>query len=146
MTVSNKKFSTIKIVFLSALLLSVSIGFSQNEKHPIDINNEQCHDNSTPTTNSAVECESEALKAWENEMKTYLNLLKEKHAVIDTTLLQKAQEHWFAFYTTDTAIYNSYLNHLYQGGTLSRIAVITYKKATMRERALDLKAFYTDLN
>lgn len=144
MGVLNKK-NIVLIVTLFLMLFSVNFVFSQNEKHSIDIENTKCHDNSIPTTNAAIKCESEALKAWETEMGTYLTLLKEKNTIIDTMSLQEVQKKWWSFYNADLALYESYLLKLYKGGTQSRVAILTHKKEAIRKRMLSLKAFYEDL-
>jgi len=134
-----------KIVVLMLTLFTVSITFSQNEKHPIDIKSAQCHENSIPTTNAAMQCENIALKAWQTEMNNYLELLKEKNELINVALLLDTQEKWNAFNKADVAFYSSHSQQLYQSGTLGRVAIITYRKEIIRKRALYLKAFYEDL-
>ena len=141
----NMKVSNKKIVVLTLILFTVSFAFSQNEKHPIDIKNIQCHENSIPTTHAAMQCEDEALKAWQTEMNFYLEKLKEKSELINVALLLDAQEKWHAFHKADVALYASYLQQLYQGGTLGRVAIITYEKKLIRKRTLHLQGFYEDL-
>jgi len=144
MRVSNK-LTYFKIAILFSMLFSASNVFSQNEKHSIDIQNTQCQENSIPTTNAAMQCENEALKAWQTEMNNYLELIKEKSELIDVALLLDTQEKWDVFHNADVALYGSYLQKLYQGGTLVRVAIITYEKELVRKRALHLQAFYEDL-
>lgn len=127
------------------LFFSVSTVFAQKETHTIDIKNKQCHENAIPTTSAAMLCENNALVASEKEMNSYLKLLKKKEKQIDIALLNESQKKWSEFYKVDVALYNSYLNKLYKGGTLSRVATITYKKERMRKRALSLKYFFEDL-
>ncbi len=127
------------------LLFSMSTVFAQKPTHPIDVKNKQCHENSIPTTSAALSCENNALIAWEKEMNTYLERLKKKSKQLDIVLLIKTQKKWKEFFNADIAVHSSYISKLYEGGTLSRVAIITYKKEEMKKRALNLKHFFENL-
>ncbi|WP_347173742.1 lysozyme inhibitor LprI family protein [Polaribacter uvawellassae] len=133
-----------RLVYLF-LFFSMSTIFAQKSTHPIDIKNKQCHENAIPTTKAAMNCENEALISWNNEMKNYLELLKKKNKQIDIVLLEKSQKKWSDFYKTDVALQYSYLDRLYDGGTMSRIVKWTYRKEEVRKRALKLKHLFENL-
>ena len=131
--------------FLLFLFFTVQLTFAQKATHPIDVKNKQCHENSIPTTSAAMTCENNALTAWGKEMNAYLERLKKKSKQLDVVLLEESQKKWQKFFNSDIVVYNSYLGKLYEGGTLSRVAILTYRKKGMRKRALDLKHFFEDL-
>lgn len=134
-----------KISAVCFLFFSISIAFAQKSMHPIDVMNRQCRETSIPTTSAAMECEKSALTAWEIEMNTYLERLKKKREQLDIALLEESQRKWEAFFNADIAVYNSYLNKLYKGGTLSRVAILRYRKERVRKRTFDLEHFFEDL-
>lgn len=59
-------------------LFSVLSVFAQKVDYKIDIENKLCHENSTPTTSSAIKCERKALEAWQKEMNLYLARIKKR--------------------------------------------------------------------
>ena len=132
-------------IFLFFLFITTQLTFSQRAAHPIDVKNKQCHKNALPTTNASMSCESNALKAWKKEMDMYLEHIKKKSEQVDIASFEISQKKWQEFFKAEVVVYNSYLNKLYKGGTLSRVASLTYKKEKMRKRTLELKYFFENL-
>ena len=127
------------------VLITMSNVFAQKLIHPIDIKNKECHENSIPTTLSAIKCENEALVSWNVEMSNYFKTLKEKGKQFDLGLLEKSQKKWAEYYKADLALQYSYLDKLFDGGTMSRVVKLTYRKEATRKRALELKDFLDKL-
>ena len=125
--------------------LSMPTIFAQKLVHPIDIKNKRCHENSIPTTFSAIKCENEALVSWNTEMNNYLKTLRKKTKQFNLELLERSQKKWLEFYKEDVALQYSYLDKLFKGGTMSRIVKMTYRKEATRKRALELKMFLDKL-
>lgn len=132
-------------LLLFLLTFSISTVFAQKSTHTIDIENKKCHKNAIPTTKAAIECERKALLAWEKEMNIFLNRLRSKGDQFDVVSLNASQKKWNDFFEADVVLYNSYLYKLYEGGTLSRVAILTYQKEQMRKRVLVLKSFFENL-
>ena len=135
-----------KNVLLLLLFLSTSFyGFSQEENHPIDIENSKCLETAVPTTIGSIQCEQKALKAWKVELTNVLNLIKSKPTFIDIALLEKTQKKWETFHKSDVAFYYSYYQKSYQGGSLAMAAAGSYEKRQLRKRVLFLLDFYNEL-
>ena len=134
-----------KNVILSLALLLAINSFSQDSKHPIDVQNANCHDTAVPTTLGSINCELEAVKAWKVEMDSILLLLKAKEDLLDIALLEETQVKWVAFHESNVQFYHSYYQMSYQGGTMARVATVSYEKQQLRERTLYLKDFYEEL-
>ena len=115
------------------LFFSTQLTFSQKATHPIDAKNKQCRENAIPTTSATMSCENNALKAWGKEMNMYLEHIKKKSKQLDIVSLEISQKKWHEFFNADIVVYKSYLNKLYKGGTLSRVALLTYRKNGIRK-------------
>ncbi len=132
------------ILFL-LFFLSTLLSFSQENKHPIDIENSNCIENAVPTTIGSIKCEQAALASWKTELDTILKKLKANPTLLDVTLLDETQSKWLAFHKADVKFYESYYQIHYQGGTMAKAAALSYEKRHLRERVLYLLDLYEEL-
>ena len=132
------------LILCVALLMAVDC-LSQDGKHPIDIQNAKCLDTALPTTIGSINCELEAVKAWKAEIESILLLLKSKPDLLDIAMLEETQDKWLSFHESNVKFYHSHFQMTYQGGTMARVAAVSYEKQQLRERALYLKYFYDEL-
>ena len=135
-----------KYIMLTILMLQCFAGFAQQDLHPIDIKYINCIEQAVPTTIGSINCEKEALKAWEAEMDTVLQLLKVNHELLDVGLLEETQDKWLAFHKKQIQFYYSYYQIQYQGGTMARVAALSYEKRHLRERVLFLQELYEEIS
>ncbi|WP_340074596.1 lysozyme inhibitor LprI family protein [Leptobacterium sp. I13] len=110
--------------------------------HAIDIQNQKCHENSIPTTQAAIACETVAVEAWEQALYAYHKLLSDELSATGQKILNDTQKQWEAYFKEELAFYGMYYNELYEGGTLMRLALITKKKELLKARAVQLKNDY----
>ncbi|MCH2193577.1 lysozyme inhibitor LprI family protein [Kordia sp.] len=129
-----------KIVLFFAMLLT-NFCFGQQTAAIIDQENRKCVENTTPTTKGSVECEKEALAAWEKLMNEVLLQLKANSKNTAVNLLFDSQTHWVKFQKEDLAYYKAFYHKLYEGGTVTMVAVATHEKQQFRERTLYLLSF-----
>ncbi len=135
-----------KKTWLLLLFFTISFySFSQEKKHPIDVENSKCLQNAVPTTIGSIQCEQKALKAWKLELIKVLNQIKAKSSHLDVALFEETQKKWEAFHKSDVSFYHSYYRKNYQGGSLAMAAAASYEKRQLRERVLYLVAFYEEL-
>ena len=124
----------------------ISFFFTFSGQAQIDIDsieriNKMCHEDGPQTTASAMGCEKSARELWNVEINKYLKRL-EKEDLVDAKLLAQQQEAWLNFYTTSVKLQSSFLSNYYQGGTMAWVAIETFKKRKVKERAIDLAQFY----
>lgn len=132
-------------VLLLLFLLFVSNSFSQEKSHRIDRENSKCLENAVPTTMGSIQCEQQALDAWKIELKKVITKIKSKPQLLDVALFQEMQTAWETFHKSSVSFYHSYYQKHYQGGTLARVAAITYEKRNVRKRVLYLLDFFDNL-
>ena len=135
-----------KIIILSLVLLIGAQSFGQDQIHPIDRENNRCIENTTPTTIGSINCEKEALDAWQSEMEIVLQRLRENPELLDVTLLEASQTTWNTFHKAEVNMYYSYYQKNYQGGTMARAAALSFEKRHLRERVLYLIDLHEELN
>lgn len=133
-----------KIIFLIAVF-TISINYAQQTATIIDQENRRCLESVTPATISTVECEKEALAAWEKLMNEVLLQLKEHPEQASANLLFDSQTHWVKFQKADLAYYAAFYRKLYEGGTMTLAAIATHEKQQFRERTLYLLEFLETL-
>lgn len=134
-----------KYVMNIMFLLQVLPCIAQEDKHPIDIQNHACIEQAVPTTIGSINCEKEALQAWEAELETVIALLKADPKLLDIELLEETQVNWRTFHEKQIQFYYSYYQIQYQGGTMARAATLTFEKRHLRERVLYLKELYEEI-
>jgi uncharacterized protein YecT (DUF1311 family) len=135
-----KKFAFFIIFF------SILHSFSQENSHPINIENGKCLENAVPTTIGSIKCEQAALASWKTELGTILKKLKTDPTLLNITLLEEAQSKWLAFHKSNVKFYYSYYQIHYQGGSMARAAAVSYEKRHLRERVLYLLELYKELH
>lgn len=127
-----------KIIFLSLVLFIGMQSFGQDQMHPIDVKNKRCIEVATPTTIGTINCEKEALDAWQAEMEIVMQRLQTNPELLDTDLLDESQTTWEAFHKAQVNMYYSYYQKNYQGGTMARAAALSFEKRHLRDRVLYL--------
>ena len=80
-----------KNLFLSLVFLVTISSYGQDQKHSIDIENNRCIEQATPTTIGSINCEKQALEAWQAEMETVLQKLQSNPKLLDVALLEASQ-------------------------------------------------------
>lgn len=139
----NNNHSIVRLVLaIGCISFFFSInGYAQIDIESINSINKKCHEDGPPTTATSMNCEKSATEMWNTEIKTYLELL-EKEELVSAELLAQQQKAWLNFYTTSVKLQSSYLGNYYEGGTMAWVAIETFKKQKVKERALDLADFY----
>ncbi|WP_299208459.1 lysozyme inhibitor LprI family protein [uncultured Dokdonia sp.] len=135
-----------KNLFLSLVFLVTISSYGQDQKHSIDIENNRCIEQATPTTIGSINCEKQALEAWQAEMETVLQKLQSNPKLLDVALLEASQATWSAFHNAQVQLYYSYYQKHYQGGSLARAAALSYEKRHLRERVLYLTDLYEEIS
>lgn len=135
-----------KNILLLCFLLIAFNSFSQENRHPIDVENSKCLENAVPTTIGGIKCEQAALASWKTILDKALKQLKADPKLLDATLLDDTQSKWLAFHESNVKFYYSYYQIHYQGGTMARAAVVSYEKRQLRERVLYLLDLYEELH
>lgn len=135
-----------KNIFFLLSLFITTFSFSQENMHPIAIENSKCLENAVPTTIGSIKCEQAALASWKTEMDTILKQLKANPKLLDIALLEVTQAKWLAFHKSNVKFYYSYYQIHYQGGTMARAAAVSYEKRHLRKRVLYLLELYEELH
>ena len=124
----------------------MNISFSQENIHIIDSENSKCLENAVPTTIGSVKCEQQALEAWKIELKKVVTEIKSKPQLLNVALFEEMQLAWETFHKSSVTFYYSYYQKHYEGGTLARIATVSYEKRQIRKRVLYLLDFFKNLD
>jgi uncharacterized protein YecT (DUF1311 family) len=132
-----------KTLCVIIIILIVSISYSQDEKHIIDINLEECLDiDSNQTTYSMIDCSKKAIIKWDKELNHFYNLLIENLSIDEAILLKLSQNQWTIYreqeFQFSTKIYNN------MDGTIWNIVNVNRHKDIVRSRAIELKEYYND--
>lgn len=134
-----------KLHILLVGFLMISFQGLKAQEHPIDISNMECQENISPTTADMVNCENQALQAWEAEMdQVYAELLNLLESPAKENLAL-AQRKWNDALSANTMFKIGYFRQVYDGGTIMRIAMATDKKEWVRSRTLELSGWLEDL-
>ncbi len=134
-----------KLIGLAILLCSVTYAFSQKEDtYPIDKQLKACLDSGqNETTSRMVGCTADAERAWDAEMNKYYKLLQGVLSSEEKAKLKEAQLKWLAFRDAETVAVEKIYDDM--GGTMWRIAEVNAEMELVKQRALELKAYYGDL-
>ena len=111
------------------------------DKHPIDIRLENCHSiDSNQTTYGMMNCEAVARDEWDKEMNKYYKLLMDTLPTEEKTKLKTAQIAWLSYREKEREFSSTmYYNML---GTMYRVTAAGRSCDIVRQRALELKAYY----
>lgn len=138
-----------KIVSLLAMLFAtIPMAAQENEelKHPIDVALQACLE--TPEGQSTAgmrECVATAAAAWDKEMNKYYNLLMKGELLKagEKELLREAQRSWLDYRDKENKF--SSATYFGQGGTMWHVIASDRVMETVKQRALDLKAYFVML-
>jgi uncharacterized protein YecT (DUF1311 family) len=129
------------LFIISVLLLAGLNGFGQEEKHPIDIKQEQCLAiDSNATTMGMIQCTIRAADEWKNEMDKYLELLNVNLNLEEKEKLNKSQTEWLVFSKLEV----DFIHMIYSNKDGSMWMVVTAGELCdlVRSRSLKLKGYY----
>jgi len=111
------------------------------EKHPIDIRLEKCHSiDSNQTTYGMMNCEAIARDEWDKELYKYYILLMDTLPADEKTKLKTAQIAWLSYRDKENE-FSSTMYYTMQG-TMWRVVAAGRSCDIIRQRALELKAYY----
>lgn len=134
------------ITFLFIGLIVCSSGvFGQNDTaiNLIDKELNACLDSSqNSSTIGMSECIIRAKDAWDKELNKYYNLLMATLSKDEKDKLKAAQRKWLSFRDSE----NMFSTTMYRNmqGTMWRIAKVQSDLNIIKQRALELKAYYSD--
>ena len=131
-----------KNYILTALLtLSINLSFGQTEeKHPIDIQRENCLDiDSNQTTIGMVDCERITADLWDKQLNEYYNSLMKLLNKEEKQSLKESQLKWLEYRDSEMKFYGSFYNNM--DGTICKIVAAGRRCDVIRTRALELKEY-----
>jgi uncharacterized protein YecT (DUF1311 family) len=129
------------------LLLLTRTLFCQNDsikKYPIDIKCELClKTDSNFTTYGMMRCEITAAMEWDAELNKYYKLLMTVLSPEAKEKLKTAQIKWLSY--RDNEFKFSETMYTDMKGTMWRVVNVSRETEIIRQRALDLRAYYNTL-
>jgi uncharacterized protein YecT (DUF1311 family) len=133
---------------LLVLCLFVSINvFGQDKvekKYPIDSLYQVCLDSAkNQNTYGMIHCACEARDAWDKEIGKYIGLLGEKLSTEDNEQLKTNQKIWLTYRDSEVQISGKIYGKM--DGMKWKAAAFDRQAEILRQRALDLKAYYEAL-
>jgi uncharacterized protein YecT (DUF1311 family) len=133
---------TILLIILFLLTISTFGQDSKTEEiHPIDIRLEKCHSiDSNQTTYGMINCEIIARDEWDLEMNKYYKLLMDSLKTEERVKLKAAQISWLTYRDKEKEFSGTMYYNMQ--GTMWRIAAAGRSCEIVRQRALELKAYY----
>jgi len=129
------------VIFSFLTLQSFGQEKEVKEKHPIDLRLEKCHSiDSNQTTAGMMTCEAIARDEWDVEMNKYYKLLMDTLQPDERTKLKASQISWLDYRDKE----NEFSGTMYYNmeGTMWRVAAAGRSCDVVRQRALELKAYY----
>lgn len=133
-----KKYFTLIIVFMSLRVLAQG---PETEKHPIEIQFEECMGGSTQ---EMVECAYAEHDAWDKEMNKYYDLLKGVLSANEFKRLKAAQKKWLEYRDEEKKFYGKMYSD--KEGTMWRVVSASRYKDIAKKRALELIEYYEMYN
>jgi uncharacterized protein YecT (DUF1311 family) len=123
------------------LLLATSLTFGQTEeKHPIDVQRENCHaEDSNMTTVGMTNCELIAAELWDKQINDYFNSLLTLLEKEDIEILKETQLKWIEYRDKELKFSGKFYGSL--DGTMWRIHSAGRRCDINRTRALELKNY-----
>ena len=132
------------ILFLTLIQVVNAYGQTQTEEHIIDKHLRECLDSTeNQTTVGMTACSIRVGKEWDNELNKNYNLLISKLSVDEKEKLRSAQRNWILF--RDKEIEFASTMYINLEGTMWRIVLADRQTELIRQRALELKAYYDNL-
>lgn len=128
---------------LSILFLNFSSGQEeQTAKHPIDVRVEQCLAiDSNQTTIGMITCIQTAMAEWDAEMNKFYKLLLETLKTDGQEKLRTAQREWLDYREKESEFINTMYGN--KEGTMWKIIAADSQNNIVRQRAIELKSYYT---
>jgi len=135
------------VLFLLILLANTTFAsvevYSNNKKHPIDVQLQQCLDKNY-TTAEMNSCLINSTNLWLDEMNKYVLLINENLDKNQRNVFIKTQKAWLKYYNCEKT--NIFKNIFTQQGTIN--TTIAYGKILeiTKERTIFLEEFYKTLS
>ena len=94
------------------------------------------------TTTGMIECEVRAKNAWDVELNKYYKLLTQTLSAGEKEKLKTAQKNWLVFRDAEEAFSSAMYGNMQ--GTMWSVTKISVDENLVKQRALELKAYYDD--
>jgi len=136
-------------VLLINLIISTT-AFSQESlpkvvANPIDVSQKGCLDSTqNQTTLGMISCNVRAEQAWDKELNRYYKLLMGILSTDEKTKLKASQIKWLEFRDAEVVTANTIYTDMQ--GTMWKIVAVGTKMEMVKQRALELKSYYDNLN
>jgi uncharacterized protein YecT (DUF1311 family) len=140
------KFTTVALTFSLLMACSGSIfaqDASQTKPNPIDVLLQKRLDSSqNQTTAGMISCEAWAKDAWDKELNKYYKLLMGTLSADEKETLKKSQINWLTYRDSESKFSSQMYTDM--EGTMWRSASVSAEVEIIKQRALELKAYYSD--
>lgn len=146
MTGKTNLYIMMKYVFIVFSLICTTNSFAQIEstEDPIDIRLKQCLDSgNNQSTFGMARCTFDAGKQWDQELNKYYGLLMSALSPEGKIKLKDSQRLWISYRDKEIEFAQTLYYNL--EGTVWRIAFAERSMELTKQRALELKAYYQDL-
>ena len=132
-----------KLAFLLILIPCLTFG-QANEKHPLDIQRENCFDISeNQTTYGMINCERESANLWDKQLNEYYQILMKHLKKSEQKSLRAAQKKWIEYRDEELKFYGQFYNNM--DGTMWPLIAANRRYEVIKTRALELKEYIDNL-
>jgi uncharacterized protein YecT (DUF1311 family) len=133
------------LIVLFTIVIHIASAQTSEDENIIDKRWKDCIDkDENQTTAGMVECTVRAAEEWEKELNKNYNLLMGKLNTEEKEKLRLAQRNWLAYRDKELEFAATMYTNL--EGTMWRIAIADRRANLTKQRAVELKAYYDDLN
>jgi len=123
-------------------LLFCTFSFAQTEVHPLDEELNECV-NENYSNHGMIQCHAKYQEEWDKLLNKYYKLLTE-HATEDIQLkLKESQRTWLKMRDQEFEFIESFYGSM--EGSMYNLVIVNMKRKFVRNRALELKAYYNIL-
>lgn len=137
-----KNLITLILLFLSIYIFSQS---KAQQENLIDLTESKCLNKKDISTAEMRNCTIKAKKSWDKELNKYYNLLKSKLPKSAFESLKESQKQWMMYRDKEFAFISKFYFELKEG-TMWNIVAENQKKDIVKNRALELKMYYENLD
>ena len=133
------------IYFITFFISICSTAYTQDstEQSAIDKQLQQCLDSDKNTTTyGMMQCTLRARNAWDAELNKYYKLLMQLLSNDEKATLKTAQKSWLNFRDAETNFSSAFYNNM--GGTMWSVVKVQNDLDLLKQRTLQLKAYYQD--
>lgn len=140
----NDPMKYLVVLIVTLIRVVNSYGQTETEAHIIDKQLKECLDSTeNQTTVGMTACSIRAGKEWDKELNKNYNLLVSKLSGDEREKLKSAQRNWILYRDKEMEFASSVYINLQ--GTMWRIALADRQTELTRQRALELKTYYDNL-